>query len=118
MTLRPLSEKGGAMTKEPIDLDKHRGMTAQNETEQRRNRREVQEDERGRRHQRDELEQFLSATPAQSWAEAAEKARYLLGLFALTPEGMDPRHEKLIQAVFDDFDRLLGMQATDNDNDA
>jgi len=106
------------MTEKPTDLDKHRGLKAQNETEQRRLLREVQQDETTRRVRAAELEHFLAEAPAQSWAEAAEKARYLLGLFALTPEGMDPRRDKLIQAVFADFDRLLGVQPTDNDNDS
>lgn len=106
------------MTEEPTDLDKHRGIKAQNETEQRRLLQEVRQDEVTRRVRAEELEHFLAGAPAQSWAEAAEKARYLLGLFALTPEGMDPRREKLIKAVFDDFDRLLGVQPTDNDNDS
>ena len=106
------------MTEKPTDLDKHRGIMAQSETEQRRHLQEVQQDEMSRRTRLEELERFLGATPAKSWAEAVEKARYLLGLFALTPEGMDPRRDKLIQAVFEDFDRLLSIQPTDNDNDS
>lgn len=105
------------MSEEPIDLDKHRGIMARSETEQRRHSLEVQQDEMGRRSRLEELEHFLGATPAKSWAEAVEKARYLLGLFAQTSEGMDPRRDKLIQAVFEDFDHLLGVQPTDNDND-
>ena len=42
----------------------------------------------------------------QRWPEAAEKARYLLGLLAagLPPE--DTRRRKLVAAVLDDFERL------------
>ena len=47
---------------------------------------------------------YLIAAPAASWHEAAEKARYLLNLFSNTSE--DPRRQKLIAAVLDDFERL------------
>jgi hypothetical protein len=105
------------MTEEPTDLDKHRGMMAQKETEQRRDLKEVQLDQMKLRARHEELEHFLAATPARSWAEAAEKMRYLLGFFSLTPEGMDPRRHRLIEALLADLDRLLGLQPTDNDND-
>jgi hypothetical protein len=39
---------------------------------------------------------------------AAEKARYLLNLFAVTLTTHDARKQKLIAAVFADFKRLLG----------
>jgi hypothetical protein len=42
--------------------------------------------------------------PAANWHEAAEKVRYLLNLFSNTSE--DPRRQKLIAAVLDDFERL------------
>jgi hypothetical protein len=48
----------------------------------------------------------LLAAPAASWHEAAEKARYLLNLFAATLDAQDPRRQKLIAAVIADFDRL------------
>jgi hypothetical protein len=105
------------MTEEPTDLDKYRGMMAQKETERRRDLNEVQLDQKNLRAQHEELEHFLSATPAKSWAEAAEKMRYLLGLFSLTPEGMDPRRHRLIEALLVDLDCLLSVQPTDNDND-
>jgi hypothetical protein len=39
-------------------------------------------------------------------AEAAEKARYLLKLLAGAPIAQDPRRQKLIANVIDDFERL------------
>ncbi|HVJ40405.1 MAG TPA: hypothetical protein VM639_02860 [Dongiaceae bacterium] len=105
------------MTDEPTDLDKHRGMAAQQETERRRNRKDVEMDQLTLKERQEELEHFLTATPARSWAEAAEKVRYLLDLFGQTPEGMDPRRRFLMKVVLDDFDRLLGVQPTGNDND-
>lgn len=92
-------------------------MTAQKETEQRRHRNDVQLDEQHRRVLHEELEHFLAATPATSWAEAAEKVRYLLGVFALTPEGMDPRWQRLVESLLADMDRLLAEQSTGSDND-
>jgi hypothetical protein len=41
-----------------------------------------------------------------TWPEAAEKARYLLGLFALTAIAQDARRQLLIASVLNDFDRL------------
>jgi hypothetical protein len=39
-----------------------------------------------------------------NWREAAEKARYLLNLFAASLAAQDPRRQKLISAVLDDFE--------------
>jgi hypothetical protein len=48
----------------------------------------------------------LIAFPAETWLDAAEKARYLLGLFVTTPAAQDPRRQKLIENVLEDFRRL------------
>jgi hypothetical protein len=94
------------MTDKTIDLDRHRGMAAQKATEVRRLLAEVQANETDLRRRRDELEAHLLAAPAASWQEAAEKARYLLSLFADTIAAQDPRRQKLIAAVLVDFERL------------
>jgi hypothetical protein len=47
--------------------------------------------------------------PATTWHDAAEKARYLLNLFASTPVAQDPRRQQLILNVLDDFRRLSGV---------
>jgi len=60
------------------------------------------------RLRQDELESHLIAAPAASWQEAAEKARYLLNLFAATLTSQDPRRQKLIATVLADFERLSG----------
>jgi hypothetical protein len=49
---------------------------------------------------------FLLAAPAATSPEAAAKARYLLKLFAATPDAQDSRHQQLIAAVLDDFASL------------
>ncbi|WP_119462586.1 hypothetical protein [Rhodospirillaceae bacterium SYSU D60014] len=94
------------MTDDPIALDTHRGMAAQEATEIRRRLSEVQADQAALRVRQEELEKFLVAAPAQNWREAAEKARYLITLFAATSEARDPRRQMLIAAVLGDFIRL------------
>jgi hypothetical protein len=94
------------VTGRPVDLDRHRGMAAQKATEARRLLAEIQAHERAIRERRDELESRLLAAPASNWEEAAGKAYYLLGLFADTPQGQDPRKQALIAAVLEDFARL------------
>jgi hypothetical protein len=96
------------MTDKTIDLDQHRGMTAQKATELRRLVADVEANEQALRLRQDELESQLLAAPAANWYEAAEKARYLLNLFAGTLGAQDPRRQKLIAAVIADFKRLSG----------
>ena len=96
------------MTDKPIDLDQHRGMSAQKATGLRRLLAEVESNERTLRLRQDELETQLLAAPAANWHDAAEKARYLLNLFAATLGAQDPRRQKLIAAVLADFKRLSG----------
>ncbi len=96
------------MTDETIDLDRHRGMAAQKATDLRRLLTEVEANEKALRLRQDELESHLLAAPAENWQDAAEKARYLLNLFAATPAAQDPRKQKLVAAVLADFRRLSG----------
>jgi hypothetical protein len=94
------------MTDRTIDLDSHRGMAAQKATELRRLLAEVREDESALRVRQDALEAQLIAAPAVTWEDAAEKARYLLNLFAVSLAAQDPRRQQLIAAVLEDFTRL------------
>ena len=96
------------MTDEPIDLDQRRGMSAQKATGLRRLLAEVESNEKSLRLRQDELETQLLSAPAANWHDAAEKARYLLNLFAATLGAQDPRRQKLIAAVLADFKRLSG----------
>ncbi len=93
------------MTEKTIDLDQHRGMAAQTATDLRRLLADVEANAKALRLRQDELETQLAA-PAANWPEAAEKARYLLNLFAASLAAHDPRRQKLIAAVLDDFERL------------
>jgi hypothetical protein len=106
MEFQPAAEQGTFMTGGPVDLDQRRGMAAQKATEARRLLAEVRANERALRERRDELEAHLLAAPASTWSEAAGKAHYLLGLFAETAPGQDPRRQALIAAVLEDFARL------------
>jgi hypothetical protein len=91
---------------DPVSLDGHRGMQAQKSTEIRRRLHEVQADQAALRHRQEELEHFLLAAPATTWSEAAAKARYIIQLYAGTPDGQDPRRRKLIASALDDLARL------------
>jgi len=94
------------MTDQTIDLDERRGMAAQKATEIRRLVAEVEADAQALSRRQHALEDQLLAAPSVSWLEAAGKARYLLGLFAATAAGQDPRRQTLIANVLDDFARL------------
>jgi hypothetical protein len=96
------------MTDKTIELDQHRGMAAQKATDLRRLLSDVEANQKALRDRQDELESHLLAAPAADWRDAAEKARYLLNLFAATLGGQDPRRQKLIAAVLADFKRLSG----------
>jgi len=94
------------VTDKPVDLDQHRGMAAQKATDLRRLLSEVEANTTSLRQRQEELETQLAAAPAANWAEAAEKMRYLLGLFAASLAPEDTRRRKLVAAVLDDLKRL------------
>jgi len=100
------------MTKQTIELDMRRGMAAQKATELRRLMSEVAANEELLRSRQEELEEQLLATPATTWADAADKARYLLSLYASSPAAQDPRRQMLIARVLEDFVRLSSPQTT------
>jgi hypothetical protein len=98
------------MGEKPVELDTRRGMAAQKATELRRLLSEVAANEEALRARQQELENQLLASPALSWEEAAEKARYLLSLFASSPAAEDPRRQTLIARVLEDFERLAALE--------
>jgi hypothetical protein len=91
---------------DPVDLDKHRGMSAQKQTDIRRALADVEANAKLLRDGQQELEAQLLATPATSWPDAAAKARYVLNLYVTTLDTHDTQHRKLIEAVLADFARL------------
>ncbi|WIM10182.1 hypothetical protein [Enhydrobacter sp.] len=101
------------MTEKPIDLDQHRGLSAQRATESRRLLSEVEAHEAKLHRLRVEAEEQFLALPAATWEEAAVKAKYLLRLHAETLAGGDARTRRLIAAVLEDFERLSVSSAED-----
>ncbi|MEX2615962.1 MAG: hypothetical protein WD767_07690 [Alphaproteobacteria bacterium] len=102
------------MTDDPIDLDTRRGRNAQKATEDRRQHlRRFKDDQIALRRQQEELEQLLLAAPAESWAEAAAKAQYLIQLYAATTEAQEPRRKQLIALALADLDRLCDLARED-----
>jgi hypothetical protein len=98
------------MTKQTIELDMRRGMAAQKATELRRLMSEVAANEELLRSRQKDLEEQLLASRASSWQEAADKARYLLSLFASSSAAQDPRRQMLIARVLEDFVRLSSSE--------
>jgi hypothetical protein len=94
------------MNSEPTDLDKHRGMAARKAVSIRRVLAEVEKNARELRDRQAMLENQLLSIPADSWPEAAAKARYILNLYAASLSPDDTRHRDLVTAVFEDFARL------------
>ena len=101
------------MTDQPVTLDGHRGIAAQKATEIWRLLVEVEANEQSLRARQEELETQLVAVPATTWFEAAQKARYLLGLFAATAAAQDFRRKMLIANVLEDFSRLSGTSSAE-----
>jgi hypothetical protein len=89
-----------------VKLDEHRGLRARQDTDARRQRSAVRADQDAVREGQASLEKFLFAGPAATWSQAAEKAGYLLRLFAATGEAQDPRYKQLIEDALDDLQRL------------
>lgn len=96
-----------------VKLDDHRGMAAQKSTELRRRLREVQADQAALQRRQDEFESYAVAAPSATWPEAAAKARYLIQLFAVTPEAQNPRRQQLIAKVLDELARLSDQRFPD-----
>jgi hypothetical protein len=94
------------MTDKTIELDGHRGMSAQKATEMRREVAEVAAERSALSARQAGLETQMLAGPAATWDEAAQKATYLIHLFAETSEAQDPRRQKLITEILADFRRL------------
>src|ERR1700750_156997 len=72
------------MEDKPIDLDDRRGLVSQHATDLRRLTALVEADRKALDKRQEELERYLVTLPAHSWEEAADKARYLLGLLKAT----------------------------------
>ncbi len=95
------------MTDDPVELDEHRGMAAQQQTEARRSHLDrYQAEQEAARLSQEELESLLVAARAETWPEVATAALYLIQLFAGTSEAQNERRKELITRTLDDLDRL------------
>jgi hypothetical protein len=96
------------MNDNPVDLDKHRGMAAQKATDIRRVLADVEANAKLLRDRQGVVEIQLLSVPADSWPEAAAKARYVLNLYAAGLPADDTHHRDLVAAIMADFARLSG----------
>ena len=96
------------MTDKSIDLDQHRGSAAQKASDPCRLLAEVEANERALHLRQDELE-FASGRGAggRTGTKLPEGALSCT-FFATTLAAQDPRRQKLIAAVLNDFERLAG----------
>jgi hypothetical protein len=97
------------MGRDPIDLDGCRSPDALKAARRRRREREGAPapdagDGLDRGCDRDRMP---GAAPAVGRTAAALRARYLIRLFADTPEGRDPLRQRLIELALDDLDRMV-----------
>ena len=94
------------MTDGPLDLDRHRGRTAQKATDLRRSLADAESNARVLRERQAALENQLMLIPATSWPEAVAKASYVMNLYAAGLSPVDTHHRDLVSAIFADFARL------------
>jgi hypothetical protein len=97
------------MSDRPIDLAGRRGTTSQHAPDLRRLTAQIEADRTARQHRQEARERHVATLPAYSWPEAADRARYLLGM--LNSASGDARVKSLIRAVLADFDRLSQRKA-------
>lgn len=99
------------MNDDPVDLDDSRSTAARMETNIRRHSlKDGLADRAVLRRRQEELDAQLLAGPAETWPAAAEKAQYLIRLYAQTGEADDARRQTLIDRVLGDFARLMARE--------
>ena len=98
------------MTDTAIQLDNRRGDADRHAIELRRLVLAVEAEKDAVRLRQEDLETEMIEAPSVSWPEAAEKARYLIGLLSGTTAARDPRRKKLIASTLEDFRRLSAKQ--------
>jgi hypothetical protein len=92
------------MSDRPIDLEGRRITTSRHAPDLRRLTAKIEADGKAQQHWQEARERSLMTSPADSWQEAADRARHLLGL--LNSTSGDARIKGLIRSVLADFDRL------------
>lgn len=95
------------MNDRPVDLDEHRGMAGKKATRDRREQlTRIQEDQASVLVRQNEMKNFLLAQSAETWPQAAAKARHLIQLFGETSEAQAPRRKLIITTTLEDLERL------------
>ena len=94
-------------TDDPVDLDGRRSHESKKAIDTRRHAmNELMSEEAFRALDIAALEVQLRVAPARDWAEAMEKAQFLLRRYSSTPEAQDARVRKLIRRALGDMARL------------
>ena len=100
------------MIGDPIDLDDYRGLAARRAADIRRHRHDaLRAQAASLRRLQEELEELLLEAPANSWSDVVPKARYLIRLFAATPEAQEPLRMQLIADTLNDLTWLYARRA-------
>lgn len=94
------------MSDDPVELDSRRGMAAQKATGLRRILAEAESHAEILRDRQQQIEAELLHVPAESWSEAAAKARYVLNLYYTALGVNDTHHRDLVASILKDFARL------------
>ena len=103
----PLDWRDPEMTDDPIDLDGRRSVAGHRASEMRRRPANSQPPlALPRQPHLESLEDQMLTEPARTWAEVLKKWRFLLDLYATTPEAGDERIQKLIKRALGDMERL------------
>jgi ribosomal protein L10 len=96
----------------PVNLDKHRGLSAQKATDIRRAIAEVEANATLLRERQIAVETDLLSVSATTWPEAVAKARYVLNLYAASLAPADTHHRDLVASVLADLTRLCAETST------
>ena len=95
------------LTDDPVDLDGRRSDESKKAIDTRRHAvNELMSEEAFRALDIASLKTQLQIEPARDWAEAMEKAQFLLRRYSSTPEAQDARVRKLIRRALSDMARL------------
>jgi hypothetical protein len=99
------------MTDDPINLDGRRSSAGRHDSEMRRRPANTDPDAMpSQKPHPEDLDARMLAEPARNWSDLLETCRFLLGLYAATPEAGDERIQELIGRALDDMNRLARLE--------
>ncbi len=94
------------MTDDTIQLDRHRGMSAQKATEARRKLKEIRAEQAALSTRQEEFEKVLLLAPSITFKDVAAKSQYLLELYARDCEVCDTRRLSAIRLVLAELEKF------------